>query len=126
MTDERSKAPSWIEAADDAAFAQGALNALPSVAVPAALERRILADFDAVAARPPRARFVGRLRDAVWPGAPVWKPASVLALSLVIGLAAGALVPSADLTRDTANQTQVSSSSSPYDSSPALDMSKDL
>ncbi len=88
----------WTE---DAAFADGVLKALPSVAVPPELEARILADFNAVAAkRAPGAvsRFMQRLRDAAWPGAPLWKPASILALSLLIGLTAGAFVPAADLT----------------------------
>ena len=110
----------------DGAFAQRALSRLPSVAVPPALEARILADFDAAAARRRRtlwnapARLMGAWRDAVWPGAPAWKPATVLALSLMIGLAAGALVPSSALTRD--DQTQVSSS----DSNSVLDISGDL
>ena len=57
-----------------------------------ALQARILADFDAVSAR--RARWsVSRLVDAVWPGAPVWKPACALGLSLMIGLGVGALLP---------------------------------
>jgi hypothetical protein len=86
---------------DEAAFTDGVLKAMPSVAVPPGLEARILADFDTVAAkRAPGAvsRFMQRLRDAVWPGAPLWKPASILALSLLIGLTAGAFVPAADLT----------------------------
>ena len=65
----------------DAMWIEHTLETLPSVPVPAALEMRILGDFDRVAAR----RSVGlaglldRLRDAVWPGAPVWRPAAVLA-----------------------------------------------
>jgi hypothetical protein len=85
---------------DDAAFADGVLKALPTTAVPPELEARILADFDAVTAkRAPGVflRLVHRWNDAVWPGAPLWKPASILALSLMIGVTAGAFVPSSDL-----------------------------
>lgn len=58
----------------------------------AALSARILADFDAVSAK--RARWsLSRLVDAIWPGAPVWKPAAALGLSLMIGLGVGALLP---------------------------------
>jgi hypothetical protein len=56
------------------------------------LQQNILASFDAVAARRRSSVFV-RFRDLVWPGAPVWRPAAVLSLSLVIGLVAGTLVP---------------------------------
>jgi hypothetical protein len=56
----------------------------------AALSSRILADFHAVSARRwSMARFV----DVVWPGAPVWKPAFALGLSLMVGLGVGALLP---------------------------------
>jgi hypothetical protein len=111
---------------NDAAFAQRAVSRLPTVAVPASLEARILAGFDAVAARRRRslwnapARLAGAWRDAVWPGAPAWKPATVLALSLAIGVTAGAMVPASALTRD--DQTQVSS----LDTNSVLDISGDL
>lgn len=101
------------EVQQDAAFAQRTVSALPSVPVPAELEARILADFDAVAARRRAspwnlpARLVRGWRDLVWPGAPVWKPATALALSLAIGLLAGAVVPSSAFVQQ--DQTQVSS-----------------
>jgi small basic protein len=38
-------------------------------------------------------RLAQRWGELLWPGAPVWQPVSALALSLVIGLTAGALVP---------------------------------
>ncbi len=57
-----------------------------------ALSARILADFDAVSAR--RARWsLSWFVDAVWPGAPVWKPAAAFGLSLMIGLGVGTLLP---------------------------------
>ena len=81
---------------DDTAFADAILKNLPAGAVPAALEARIMADFDRLAARrrpSPLQALVARWSETLWPGAPVWQPASVLALSLIIGLAAGSFVP---------------------------------
>jgi hypothetical protein len=126
MSNNHDKALPWLNATDDREFADGALTVLPNLAAPTALEARILADFDHVAAHLSRRRahLMDHWRDVVWPGAPIWKPASVLAVSLLIGLVAGALVPSADLRSDSSTQNQASLS--PYDSSPALDMSKDL
>ncbi|MDE2630705.1 MAG: hypothetical protein KGM97_06915 [Alphaproteobacteria bacterium] len=85
----------------DAEFAARLMKELPSAPVSGTLQARILADFDAVAAKrkfPLWTRPLRALRDAVWPSAPVWKPASVFALSLAIGLAAGTLIPSSVLT----------------------------
>jgi len=62
-------------------------------AVPAALSRRILADFDRIGARPGFARLLRRVADALWPGAPAWQPAGALALALLIGLGAAAAAP---------------------------------
>jgi hypothetical protein len=108
---------------DPAAFAARALALLGEEPAPAALEARILADFDRVAARPSLlTRFVRLLEDTsevVWPGAPVWQPASVLALALAAGLAAGLMVPSTALARDTSDSIQTAS----LDSVPQLDLS---
>lgn len=65
--------------------------ATPSV--PAALERRVLADFDRIAARPSLLRSLRRLADAVWPDAPLWQPACALALALVLGAGLATLTP---------------------------------
>lgn len=59
----------------------------------ARLERRILADFDRLAARPSFARVIRRLADTVWPDAPVWQPACALVLALLIGAGAAILAP---------------------------------
>jgi hypothetical protein len=79
----------------DSAWAEAILQELPSVSVTPALQARLLASFDEVTAR--RHSGLGgllrRLGEAVWPGAPAWQPAAVLAASLAIGIAAGTFVP---------------------------------
>lgn len=111
----------------EAAFADAALRTLPGVAVPRELEDRILADFDRIARRrAPGAlrRLLDRWRDAVWPGAPLWKPASVLVLSLLIGLTTGALVPSVDLSSSSSSSSdQVAAAA---DDATGLDLSEGL
>ncbi len=80
---------------EDAVWATRVLRDLPTVPVPASLERNILASFDSVAARR-NSGFGGALRrfsGAIWPGVPAWRPAVALAFSLVIGVMAGTLVP---------------------------------
>jgi len=109
------------ERMDDRAFADAVLGEVPSVAVPPALEARILGDFDAVAAKRRRHGVLRRWRDTIWPGAPLWKPASVLALSLLIGLSAGTLLPTASQASGASAQTLAL-----LDTTPALDLSGDL
>ncbi len=117
------------EPENDAAFVDALMSHLPTTAVPSSLEARILADFDRIAERnKPGAmkRWMLRWRDRVWPGAPVWQPASLLALSLAIGLAVGAFVPTSSLSAaptSTANTDQVLSAT---DTTSALDLYKDL
>jgi len=109
----------------EARFADEALGLLPSVAVPSALEARILADFDRIAARhaPGRLRRLFlRWRDDLWPGAPLWKPASVLALSLAIGVMAGVLMPMSDLAASTSSEQQYAAGDAP----PVVNMAGDL
>ena len=78
-----------------------ALDRLPTEEIPAALHARILAAYDEAVTRRASGRFasipaaLGRFRDAIWPGAPLWQPASAFALSLAIGLVLGLFVPSA-------------------------------
>ena len=115
-------------AESDAAFAARVLTELPSVPVPGTLQARILADFDTVAAKRKASpwawamRPVQRLRDVVWPSAPAWKPASIFALSLLFGLAAGVFVPPSTLADVNSGQTEVTSS----DTVPDLDLSGDF
>src|SRR5882762_9733763 len=83
------------------------LKDLPSVPVPGALEQRILGDFDCLAAQRGRglAGFAALLRDAVWPGAPLWRPAGVLAFALAVGVTVGTYVPLEEILSDGAEQT---------------------
>lgn len=66
---------------------------VPAPAVPPALERRILADFERLAARGTFAAALRRLGETIWPGVPVWQPVCALALSLMIGLGVAAFAP---------------------------------
>jgi hypothetical protein len=110
---------------DDAAFADKFLKALPTTAVSPSLEARLLADFDRLALGHREgwmARFADGWSELLWPGAPRWQPVSLLALSLVVGLAAGAFVPSQTaVTTTNADQTLVVA-----DTSSVMDLYKDL
>lgn len=110
----------------DAAFVDEMMASLPAAAVPSSLEVRILADFDRIAeAAKPGAllRWALRWRDRVWPGVPVWQPASLLALSLAIGLVAGAMVPVSTLS--TSSSTSMEQTLAAADNALTLDL-KDL
>jgi len=111
---------------DDAAWLDALVERQQTVLVSGELEMRILASFDEVTARREAgivaaiARFGGRFRDAVWPGAPAWQPASVLALSLVVGILAGNYLPVDDLISDQSEQT----ANIALDTPPAFDLSE--
>jgi hypothetical protein len=126
--DPIDRASASAEAQGDAAFAARVLADLPGIPMPGTLEARILADFDAVTARRQSSRWVRALRwarglhEAVWPGAPAWKPASVFALSLLIGLAAGTLVPASALPSVNSVQDETAA----VDTVPDLDLSGDF
>jgi hypothetical protein len=68
--------------------------------------------------------MVRRWRDAVWPGAPVWKPASVLALSLAFGLMAGVLLPASAFTASTTTSSDQQLATG--DAPPVVNMTGDL
>jgi hypothetical protein len=91
---------------DDAAWTDRVLRELPSVPSTAALESRVLADFDATASRRQRS-WLARFADAVWPGAPVWQPAAALGLSLAVGIAVGVVYPLEDMLADNAEPQTV-------------------
>ena len=88
-------------ALSDASVLDRTLDRLPAEDVPTGLRERILAAYDEALTRRAGGPFgsipaaLGRLRDAIWPGAPLWQPASAFALSLAVGLAMGLLMPSA-------------------------------
>jgi hypothetical protein len=96
---------------DDAAWLDRVVRAQHSVATTPALERQILQSFDALTARRQAGlaaalqRLKGRFRDAVWPGVPAWKPASVLACSLLIGAIVGMYLPVEGLRSEGGEQT---------------------
>jgi hypothetical protein len=109
---------------DDAAWLNRAVAAQTPPHLSVALQARILGAFDDVTARR-NAGFVGALRrladgfrDAVWPGAPAWRPAAVLALSLVIGAMAGTFIPFEDVLFDNSEQH----ASVALDAPPAFDL----
>jgi hypothetical protein len=104
----------------DAEFAARVLALLPESGVPAGLEARILADFNAVTAKRQRAPSWRAVFAAVWPGMPLWQPGAVLAVSLLCGLLVGSVVPVANTGSDTALVQQVS------EAAPALTMLGDL
>lgn len=113
------------EQIDDAAFTAGVLGRLPTTAVPPALEARILADFDRIAAGHGLVwKLAARWRDLLWPGAPVWRPAGLLAASLAIGLLAGALIPTSSLAASSSGSTEQTLAA--MDTTSPLDLYKDL
>jgi hypothetical protein len=79
----------------DAAALDAMLGALPAVDTPVSLSTRLQDAFEMQRKRrilrQVRERIVA-IGDALWPGVPVWKPASAVALSLVLGLTAGAFL----------------------------------
>jgi len=93
----------------DALWLAGMFRELPPVPVTPALQARVLASFDVVTERR-RTGLRGLLRrlgETVWPGAPAWQPAAVLAASLAIGIAAGTFVPVEQALADGAEQPGV-------------------
>ena len=108
---------------DDAAYAAKLLKALPTTAASSSLEARILGDFDRLALGLEHSgvqHLVARWAERLWPGAPLWQPLSALALSLLIGLAAGTLVPASTQTTNTEQSYAVA------DTSSVMDLYKDL
>jgi len=85
--------------------AEAALDAVlseaPGAEMSDALRLRLLSDYQALMQQQRKpARFSSRiailvdgLHEYVWPGAPWWKPAFALSLSLLIGVSAGLVAP---------------------------------
>jgi hypothetical protein len=82
----------------------------------AALEHRILSDFDRVNARWSVAKFARGIADMVWPGGPMWQPATAFALALLIGLGVATFSPF-----DIAQQDDASANVFALDGSPDVD-----
>jgi hypothetical protein len=84
----------------DRTFADRALKRLPAENSPPGFEAALLAAYDAWNAGRPQGRWVallaaiGRFSDSVWPGAPVWAPASAFAFALLVGAGLGVTLPS--------------------------------
>lgn len=78
------------------------LQSLGSVAVPAGLAVRVLADFERTVGRPRRrsGSWAARAREVIWPGASWWKPAAAFSLSLLFGIWAGSVLPDSFGPRD--------------------------
>jgi preprotein translocase subunit Sec61beta len=83
----------------DQAFADRAVKRLPLAAPSPELEAALLAAYDAWNAERrngSRAAWKAGLRrfsETIWPGAPVWAPASALAAALLVGAGLGAALP---------------------------------
>jgi hypothetical protein len=84
----------------DAEFAERALARLPAVTPAPGFEAALLAAYDGWQSRRPAgpwAAFQGAVHafaDLVWPGAPLWAPASAFAVALLLGVGLGAMLPS--------------------------------
>ena len=110
---------------DDKLFADRLGKSVPSVAVPSSLEMRILADFDRLAVRRPAPGLMAwavQWAERLWPGAPVWQPVGLLAASLIVGLTAGALVPSVMPNGSTVTDQTLVAADTPL----AMDLYRDL
>lgn len=70
-----------------------ALASVTSPSVPAALEHRLLADFDRAQQRWSLRKTITAVAQSVWPGAPLWQPAAVFAVALTFGIAVAILAP---------------------------------
>jgi ferric-dicitrate binding protein FerR (iron transport regulator) len=97
---ERDAAQRWLAANPEAealvAQARGLDQAMArpeSVAVSAALENRLLMDFDRMARGWSWHKLARAAAETVWPGAPVWQPACALGLSLAIGICVAVFAP---------------------------------
>ena len=83
----------------DAAFADRALDRLPAASPAPEFEAALLAAYDGWQSRRPAGPWAG-LQGAlrafsvlVWPGAPLWAPASAFAVALLLGVGLGVMLP---------------------------------
>ena len=89
MTDENS----------DPTFANRVLIRLPAEVPSPSFQAALLEAYDVWNARRPEGRWaalhagLGHFSNAIWPGAPLWAPASAFALALVLGTGLGIALP---------------------------------
>jgi len=85
----------------DRDFAQRALDRLPASGPSREWERALIAAYDAWNATRPEGRWralraaLRHFSDSIWPGAPLWAPATAFAFALLVGAGLGATLPSA-------------------------------
>jgi len=85
----------------DRDFVDRALRRLPPPASSSSFEAALMAGYDAWNGEREKgawAAFKAGLRgfsEVIWPGAPVWVPASALAAALLVGAGIGAALPAA-------------------------------
>ena len=90
MTDESS----------DRIFTDRALKRLPAEVPPPGFEAALLAAYDAWNVQRPAGRWAAlqaalrQFSESIWPGAPVWAPASAFVFALVVGAGLGVTLPS--------------------------------
>lgn len=62
-------------------------------AVPDALARRLMGDFDRAERRWSLRKLADAIAETVWPGAPVWQPACALGIAFAAGLGVAVFAP---------------------------------
>jgi hypothetical protein len=108
---------------ESAANFDSLLDAMQPVAPPTLLHARILADFERnelLRRRKIATRLSSGLKnlvDTFWPGAPLWQPACAFILSLVLGIAVGAMIHPESTSPDAMEY----SASSVLDAPPSVD-----
>ena len=91
MTDESS----------DRIFADRALSRLPAEVPSPGFEAALLAAYDAWNAERSQGRWAAlragwrEFSESIWPGAPVWAPASAFVFAILVGAGLGVALPSA-------------------------------
>ena len=112
--DERAAAVSFLESdpgarglIDDALRLDDALDCLPHVRIAPSIHARVIAAFDAIAAKPSLRRVLARLSEAIWPGAPWWQPSAALGMALIIGIMLGVMAPLGSAAQNTSSDMTV-------------------
>ena len=85
----------------DRNFVDRALRRLPQPALSSGFEAALVAGYDAWNAERKKGAWVAAkaglrgFSDMIWPGAPLWAPASALAAALLMGAGLGVVLPAA-------------------------------